>query len=82
MGSMKSVKFSLDDETYRRLHSRFGGDEKAMQDFVARVLAEQLKENPGEQNAPGSEKNRGNLDDYLKSGKPGSRSYGIKGQGW
>ena len=23
-----------------------------------------------------------NLENYLKSGKSGSRSYGIKGQGW
>ena len=23
-----------------------------------------------------------NLENYLKSGKSGSRSYGVKGQGW
>ena len=29
-----------------------------------------------------STKNNTDLNDYLKSSKPGSRSYGTKGQGW
>ena len=84
--SMNPLKLTLDEKTYKRLYSLCGGDEKAMQEFAARAIADRLAKNSDEKNSqkPGNPDMPDNpdLEDYLKSGKPGSRSYGIKGQGW
>ena len=78
---MKPLKLSLDDTTYEQLHSRCGGDEEAMKDFVAKAIENWLADSyPKTSDCP--KKNIGNLDEYLKSGKSGTRTYGIKGQGW
>jgi hypothetical protein len=78
---MKSLKLSLDDTTYEQLHARCRGDEEAMKGFVAKAIADWLADSY-HKTSEDPEKNIGNLDEYLKSGKPGTRSYGIKGQGW
>jgi len=78
---MKSLKLSLDDATYEQLHARCGGDEAAMKNFVAKAIEEWLADSyPKTSDRP--KKNVENLDEYLKPGKSGARSYGIKGQGW
>jgi hypothetical protein len=78
---MKSLKLSLDDITYGQLHARCGGDEEAMKNFVAKAIENWLADSCPKM-SDRSKKNVGNLDEYLKSGKSGTRSYGIKGQGW
>ncbi len=78
---MKSLKLSLDDITYKQLHARCGGDEEAMKNCIAKAIEYWLADSyPKTSDCP--KKNIGNLDEYLKSGKSGTRSYGIKGQGW
>ena len=78
---MKSLKLSLDDITYEQLYARCGGDEEALRDFVAKAIEDWLAgSSPKTSDRP--KKNIKNLDEYLKSGKSGTRSYGIKGQGW
>ena len=78
---MKSLKLALDDTTYEQLHSQCGGDEEAMKDFAANAITKWL-EDSYHKASEDPEKNVGNLDEYLKSSKSGTRSYGIKGQGW
>lgn len=74
----KKLTVHLDEKLYQRLRDRCGGDEQAMQDFAAKILEEQIPESAENR----EEKDLKGLEDYLKQGKPGSRSYGIKGQGW
>ena len=78
---MKNLKLELDDNTYQKLKEKFQGDEEAMCNFAAKILANELLNTFSEENKEGSDKNK-DLEKYLKSGKTGSRSYGIKGQGW
>ena len=78
---MKPLKLSLDDTTYEQLQARCGGDEEAMKDFVVKAIEDWLADSY-HKTSEGPEKNIGDLDEYLKSSKSGTRSYGIKGQGW
>ena len=79
---MNYLKLKLDDETYQYLKAKFGGDINAMEDFVKKILSNEIKN----MRLDPTEAEKKNIDDklenYLKSGKSGSRSYGIKGQGW
>ena len=79
---MNYLKLKLDDETYQYLKVKFGGDINAMEDFVKKILSNEIKN----KRLDSTEAEKKNIDDklenYLKSGKSGSRSYGIKGQGW
>lgn len=76
----QEFKFSLDEETRKRLHELCGGDEKAMREFAAKAVEKQISENEKEKKDNPADLQ--GLEDYLKSGNPGSRAYGIKGQGW
>ena len=54
----------------------------AMSTYVIKLLTEKV-ETDSLNNEQLNIKNRTNdLKDYLESGESGSRSYGIKGQGW
>ena len=79
---MNYIKLELDDATYQYIKSKFNNDKKAMSTYVIKLLAEKV-ETDSLNNEQLNIKNRTNdLKDYLKSGESGSRSYGIKGQGW
>ena len=77
---MNYLKLKLDDETYQYLKVKFGGDINAMEDFVKKILSNEIKN----KRLDPTEAEKINIDDklenYLKSGKSGSRSYGIKGK--
>ena len=78
---MNYLKLKLDDEIYQYLKVKFDGDINAMEDFAKKTLSNEIKKSRLDPND--AEKNiNDNLENYLKSGKSGSRSYGIKGQGW
>ncbi len=78
---MNYLKLKLDDEIYQYLKVKFDGDINAMEDFAKKTLSNEIKKIRLDPND--AEKNiNANLENYLKSGKSGSRSYGIKGQGW
>ena len=79
---MKNLKLKLDDNTYQNLKEKFQGDEEAMCQFVVKVLSNELLNTFNEENKEGFDLKTKDLEKYLKSSKPGSRSYGIKGQGW
>ena len=79
---MNYLKLKLDDETYQYLKVKFGGDINAMEDFVKKLLSNEIKNKRLDPTEAEKKNINDNLENYLKSGKSGSRSYGIKGQGW
>ena len=79
---MNYLKLKLDDETYQYLKVKFGGDINAMEDFVKKILSNEIKKKRLDPDEAEKKNINDNLENYLKSGKSGSRSYGIKGQGW
>ncbi len=74
----KQLTLNLDEKVYQRLLKHCQGDENAVQEYVAKILASHKPDS--EQDTVG-DINKG-LEDYLKKGSTGTRSYGIKGQGW
>ena len=79
---MNYLKLKLDDETYQYLKIKFGGDINAMEDFVKKILSNEIKNKRPDPTGVEKKNIDDKLENYLKSGKSGSRSYGIKGQGW
>ena len=79
---MNYLKLKLDDETYQYLKVKFGGDINAIEDFIKKTLSKEIEKTRLDPNDLEKKNTNDNLENYLKSGKSGSRSYGIKGQGW
>ena len=53
-----------------------------MRNFAAKILNDELSKIFLDESKSNSDLNTKDLENYLKSGKTGSRSYGTKGQGW
>ena len=79
---MNYLKLKLDDDTYQYLKDKFDGDINAIEDFVKKTLSKEIEKTRLNPNDSEKKNVNDNLENYLKSGKSGSRSYGIKGQGW
>jgi len=79
---MNYLKLKLDDETYQYLKVKFGGNINAMEDFAKKTLSKEIAKTRLDPNNAEKKNIDDKLESYLKSGKSGSRSYGIKGQGW
>ena len=79
---MNYLKLKLDDDTYQYLKDKFDGDINAIEDFVKKTLSKEIEKTRLDPNESEKKNINDNLENYLKSGKSGSRSYGIKGQGW
>ena len=79
---MNSLKLKLDKDTFQYLKIKFNGDIKAMEDFVKKTLTKEIERARLDSNKVEKKSIDDNLENYLKSSKSGSRSYGIKGQGW
>jgi len=79
---MNYLKLKLDDDTYQYLKDKFDGDINAIEDFVKKTLSKEIEKIRLDPNDSDKKNISDNLANYLKSGKSGSRSYGIKGQGW
>ena len=79
---MNYLKLKLDDDTYQYLKVKFDGDINAIEDFVKKILSKEIEKIRLDPNDSEKKNINDNLENYLKSGKSGSRSYGIKGQGW
>ena len=79
---MISLKLKLDKDPYQCIIIKFNGDIKAMEDFVKETLTKEIERARLDSNKVEKKSIDDNLENYLKSGKSGSRSYGIKGQGW
>ena len=79
---MNYLKLKLEDDTYQYLKDKFDGDINAIEDFVKKILSKEIEKTRLDPNDSEKKNINDNLENYLKSGKSGSRSYGIKGQGW
>jgi|TARA_B100000929_G_C15459677_1_gene404077 hypothetical protein len=79
---MSYLKLKLDDDTYQYLKDKFDGDINAIEDFIKKTLSKEIEKTRLDPNDSEKKNINDNLENYLKSGKSGSRSYGIKGQGW
>ena len=79
---MNYLKLKLDDDIYQYLKDKFDGDINAIEDFVRKTLSKEIEKTRLDPNDSEKKNINDNLENYLKSGKSGSRSYGIKGQGW
>ena len=79
---MNYLKLKLDDDTYQYLKDKFDGDINAIEDFIKKTLSKEIEKTRLDPNDSEKKNINDNLESYLKSSKSGSRSYGIKGQGW
>ena len=79
---MNFIKLKLDDATYQYLKNRFDGDVNLIENFIKKILSKEIKKIRLDPNDLDKKNTSDNLENYLKSGKSGSRSYGVKGQGW
>ena len=79
---MNFIKLKLDDATYQYLKDRFDGDVNLIEDFIKKILSKEIKKIRLDPNDLDKKNTSDIMENYLKSGKSGSRSYGVKGQGW
>ena len=79
---MNHIKLELDDATYQHIKSKFNNDKKAMSTYIINLLTEKVKTDSLNSEMTNIKDRTNDLKDYLESGESGSRSYGIKGQGW
>ncbi len=86
MNSQPPLSIPLAPELYQRLKAHCGDDAAAIQAFVAQAVENELARRASEKETnatqPDSKAQEADLKDYLNKGQSGSRSYGIKGQGW
>jgi macrodomain Ter protein organizer (MatP/YcbG family) len=75
----KKLTIDLDEKFYQQLLKNFQGDENALKEHVAKILENQTLDSEGKSE---SDEIKKGLEDYLNKGNTGTRSYGIKGQGW
>ena len=75
----KQLIINLDEKIYHRLLKHFNGNENALLEYAARILETQ---DPDSVDKSESDIIKNGLEDYLNKGSAGTRSYGIKGQGW
>ena len=79
---MNHIKLELDDATYQHIKSKFNNDKKAMSTYIINLLTETVKTDSLNSEMTNIKNRTNDLKGYLESGESGSRSYGIKGQGW
>lgn len=70
------VTLNIDPDLYQQLEQRFKDDEQGLQQFILEAIRKQLQDPP-----PFPDK-KDDLESYLQKGSSGSRTYGVKGQGW
>ncbi len=74
----RKFQIELEDEVFSQLNDLCKGDENVMQDYIIQTLKEKI--NQSKDNFSSGKKD--SLEGYLEKGQPGSRNYGVKGQGW
>jgi hypothetical protein len=72
----KKMTLSIDSDLYKQLEQRFKDDEEELNQFIIDAIKTQLKDT---NLVPEDEDD---LKSYLQKGSSGSRTYGVKGQGW
>ena len=74
----QKVTLNIESELYQRLEAHFRDDDQGLNHFIIESIRKQLSDLPITQ----SQSKQDDLENYLKKGSSGSRTYGIKGQGW
>ena len=74
----KKLTLELDPKLMDRIRAQCKGDEKSVREFIAQAIEQKLDGISSNKNEP----NASDLEEYLKKGQAGSRTYGVKGQGW
>ena len=74
----KKITLNIDQDLYQRLEDRFKRDEQELKKFIINSIKTSLS---SPQSSPES-KEKDELEGYLQNGATGSRTYGVKGQGW
>lgn len=74
----KNITLNIDKDLYQLLENRFKEDEQGLKKFIIEAIQNQLSNLPSDS----SPNKVDDLDSYLKKGSSGSRTYGVKGQGW
>lgn len=74
----KKVILNIDHDLYQHLEQKFKGNEQGLEQFIIEAVRKQLTGSPDD---PAPEK-KDDLENYLQNGSSGSRTYGVKGQGW
>jgi hypothetical protein len=72
----KKMTLYIDLELYKQLEQRFKGDEQGLNQFIIDAIKAKSKTSnlfPEKED---------DLESYLQKGPSGSRTYGVKGQGW
>jgi hypothetical protein len=72
----KKMTLSIDSDLYKKLEQRFKDDEQGLNQFIIEAIKNQSK---ASNLFPEKEDD---LKSYLQKGSSGSRTYGVKGQGW
>jgi hypothetical protein len=72
----KKLTLSIDLDLYKQLKQCFKGDEQGLNQFIIDAIKNQSK---ASKLFPEKEDD---LKSYLQKGSSGSRTYGVKGQGW
>ncbi len=72
----KKLTLNIEPDLYQRLENRFKEDEQGLNQFIIDAIRNQLSDP-----APLPDEKDG-LENYLKKGSSGSRTYGVKRQGW
>ncbi len=72
----KKITLHIDENLYQRLELIFEDDEQGLKNFIINALRNHLK------TINSSPEKKNDLESYLKKGISGSRTYGVKGQGW
>ena len=74
----KKITLNIDQDLYQQLENRFKGDEQELKQFIINSIKTNL--NTTQSSSESNEKD--DLEGYLQNGATGSRTYGVKGQGW
>jgi hypothetical protein len=72
----KKMTLRIDPDLYKQLEQHFKDDEQGLNQFIIDAIKNQSKASylfPEEED---------DLKSYLQKGSSGSRTYGVKGQGW
>jgi hypothetical protein len=72
----KKMTLSIDSGLYKQLELRFKDDEQGLNQFIIDAIKIQSKA----ENLFSEEEDE--LKSYLQKGSSGSRTFGVKGQGW
>jgi hypothetical protein len=72
----KKKSLNIDPDLYKQLEQRFKNDEQGLNQFIIDIIKKQTKASNL------SPEKEDDLENYLQKGSLGSRTYGVKGQGW